>query len=224
VELLVVIGIIALLISILLPSLNKAREAANAAACLSNLRQFGAGLHMYADQNRGSLPTAGITVPPPTQVVAMKLLSPYVGGTDTRIPGRDFMRCPTTMTRGAPYDLSLLNTYGVHYAQLFSIDDIKPPTWYAPGTKKLTKLTSRHFLVADSVDQLIYAPNIWTLNFDADGDGQVDTNVSLGWERMYNRFDPRHNKAGNVLFADGHAVRVSLDDYVRNVDQIWNPG
>ena len=47
VELLVVIGIIALLVSILLPTLNRAREAANKAKCLSNLRQLGQGNTMY---------------------------------------------------------------------------------------------------------------------------------------------------------------------------------
>ena len=57
VELLVVIGIIALLISILLPSLNRARQSANATVCLSNLRQMGQGLHMYASNDpNGSLP------------------------------------------------------------------------------------------------------------------------------------------------------------------------
>ena len=56
VELLVVIGIIALLISILLPSLAKARESANRTACLSNLKQLGNAIVMYVNDNRGLLP------------------------------------------------------------------------------------------------------------------------------------------------------------------------
>lgn len=56
VELLVVIGIIALLISILLPSLAKARKAANAVVCASNMRQIGNVIMMYASTNKGYFP------------------------------------------------------------------------------------------------------------------------------------------------------------------------
>jgi len=54
-ELLIVIGLIAMLISLLMPVLGKARAAANAATCLSNLRQLGGGWQIYTSENRGRL-------------------------------------------------------------------------------------------------------------------------------------------------------------------------
>jgi prepilin-type N-terminal cleavage/methylation domain-containing protein/prepilin-type processing-associated H-X9-DG protein len=56
VELLVVIGIIALLISILLPALNKARQSAIKVQCGSNLHQIGIACALYASQNKGFFP------------------------------------------------------------------------------------------------------------------------------------------------------------------------
>jgi len=61
VELLVVIGIIALLISILLPVMGRARAAAQTVQCMSNLRQIGQGLLYYVNDrssNKGYLPAA----------------------------------------------------------------------------------------------------------------------------------------------------------------------
>ena len=56
VELLVVIGIIAVLIGLLLPALGAAREAANATKCLANLRSAAQALHIYVSENNGWLP------------------------------------------------------------------------------------------------------------------------------------------------------------------------
>lgn len=62
VELLVVIGIIALLISVLLPSLAKARESAVKVQCASNLRGIGQAINMFANANRGRMPYCQSTI------------------------------------------------------------------------------------------------------------------------------------------------------------------
>jgi prepilin-type N-terminal cleavage/methylation domain-containing protein/prepilin-type processing-associated H-X9-DG protein len=61
VELLVVIGIIALLIAILLPALARARESARRSACLSNLRQLGQAFNLYANQYHGYIPLGHVS-------------------------------------------------------------------------------------------------------------------------------------------------------------------
>src|SRR4051812_3475880 len=67
IELLVVIAIIGVLMGILLPSLEKARERANTVACAANLNQIGLALAIYADANHGLYPR---TVYSPTAPLA----------------------------------------------------------------------------------------------------------------------------------------------------------
>lgn len=56
IELLVVIGIIGMLAALLLPALSSSKQSARKAACLSNLRQIGIAIQMYADDHAGRIP------------------------------------------------------------------------------------------------------------------------------------------------------------------------
>ncbi len=83
VELLVVIGIIAVLISLLLPALNKAKRSAQALSCLANLRQIGLAVRMYSQENRDAMPIGEWNnwhTSPADNVRWWTLINPHVGG------------------------------------------------------------------------------------------------------------------------------------------------
>jgi prepilin-type N-terminal cleavage/methylation domain-containing protein/prepilin-type processing-associated H-X9-DG protein len=63
IELLVVIGVIAILVSLLLPALASAKDKVRRASCLSNLRQVGIAVHLYADDQGGAIPFGPIAPP-----------------------------------------------------------------------------------------------------------------------------------------------------------------
>ena len=136
VELLVVIGIIALLISILLPALQKAREAAKSVACASNQRQLALAMRMFANEHKGHAPTVSdhnvaLRYDPSRQIFTFRTggtnflhdwasaLLPYLGvrGVDSFFLGppdksKVFM-CPSDRWQTLPGDIATLNGPGL---------------------------------------------------------------------------------------------------------------
>ena len=113
VELLVVVGIIALLISILLPALGKAREAGNTIKCAANLRSIGQGFGMYLSENRGTYPAAYRYNLPSGEVAPRLEQEPadpsngythwswFIFGDGAKTP-LDAFRCPSLSDGGLP--------------------------------------------------------------------------------------------------------------------------
>lgn len=153
VELLVVIGIIAVLISILLPVLSKARLAAAGAACASNLRQIGTAISMYAADNKSYSPRPAsgqnghyfddiiwwqLNPPPPLNING-SAIAKYLGVKDPNAPPaerlKQVFRCPAddnAPTRDQPPGSG--RTYG-GYRYTFTMNEgfLDTPPSFTPG-------------------------------------------------------------------------------------------
>lgn len=104
VELLVVIGIIAVLIAILLPALSRARVASERLACASNMRQIGMAFAMYANDFSGAIPPAYVRADG-QETTWYTLLMPYVGyqaSPNTKISVA-VMKCPSDQMERATW-------------------------------------------------------------------------------------------------------------------------
>ncbi len=187
IELLVVIAIIALLASMLLPSLSSARQRAYSIQCISNLRQIGLGLVMYGDDASGHYPISGGNIPwdvmyPKTQNYSwMQQIYSYVRNTNVyHCPANKFV---------PPEKQSSFNYFNGARAAYVAAGDL------APVNSRLIRFPVAYVLSGDTLE---FTPD------DADKDDYSQNCVGgldNGWPFMEWQ---AHSKGENILFADGH--------------------
>ena len=219
VELLVVIGIIGLLISILLPALNKARASAAAIKCMSNLRTIGQGLAIYANDspNHGFLPRAWDRVQPwpesqwGWQARRSLKSNALESGTSNFAQQLELLyggvfRCPsktnydltgpaaTDQTR-ISYSMNAFDPDGSHggsqFVKLVSLQPAAPGSY--PAAMPLLKPLSSIMLVTDCNSGVPNIGNTGYLYFE---------NPPIAYTALF------HNKKDNMLFCDFHVEIV----------------
>lgn len=194
VELLVVIGIIALLIAMLLPALRKAKESANRIACASNLRQIIMGAMMYAqtDKKNTYLPRGGGYADDDLRV----LYPSYVKNVNAFV-------CPSTRNRvrvDTPQHLEEdLRDNALH------ADDDSGGHSYEGRTymKHGIYFPDNRYFATDETKTMrnVRNPSKVCLLMDADDKHESIANGQNNWPDAYNN----HGAAGvNVAYCDGH--------------------
>lgn len=207
VELLVVIGIISVLVAILLPALNRAREAAKWTQCLSNLRQLGTAMINYAQDNHDIFPSASVSNldsdwvywqggrNPYPDIVTGSIM-PYLGTTVSV----SIVLCPSD-------NISSHSGFPGGYPYSYSVNWHLSPPWYLPAPPypqlKWTGVTrpSQIILMIDesseTIDDGCWAPE----HYFSDGHNLLSNRHEKDQETSTDKNAGR----GNVLFCDGHA-------------------
>ena len=234
VELLVVISVIALLLSIMMPALNQAKEIARALVCAAQMRVYGTAVNLYANDWDDYFPRYAVYSPPSDPGLGdrrrdlywVNLLAPQIGGvtvsTDDRYADMlekdqqnkiaDFRKCPSGTKKQPAW-------IGVNYGGVGSPASNIPWVYRElndPGFKMFDVRNPAGCISFLDTSQGwgMYSPVGWKFNLDLDGDGINDTYIG-GF--IYNYSAPRiHSDKFNTVMCDGHVEKLTFKEFLES--------
>ena len=210
VELLVVIGVIAVLIAILLPALSKARSSAKTLQCLSNLKQLGQATAMYVGANRNSLPYPTTTLG--EDLLWFNALDPYLqelNKTTTTRTGVAAGRNYESYKQCEVYDSfeggknSGAQDKTKEFARTYKMNSLlRHNNPYSPAKVTGVPRSSEFVYIGDSI----------SLDFTGSVEDQWESGQFSMEVNDITQANPaiRHGNGANILFVDGHAETVVL--------------